>query len=99
MKYFRVPSYIVYSMILIVVGLFLISYYGIKDANACLNNPLVYGATKASSLEGGDMFCSCSFDNELYAPLFFDKDNITTNLLDFTSEALSQPTGGIINES
>ena len=35
-----------------------------KDANSCLNNPLVYGAGKGSTTDGGNMFCSCSFEKD-----------------------------------
>lgn len=99
MKHFRIPAYMFYGIVILIVALFLISYFGIKDANSCLSNPFVYGANKGSTSDSGDMFCTCIFDNNRYAPLYFDKENITVRLSDFITQNSSELLGVVLNES
>lgn len=79
MKSIQVSPIILGAIVILIVALFAISYFGIKDANSCLSNPLVYGAEKATSLDTGDLFCSCSFTNPRYTPLYFTADGMSTD--------------------
>ena len=76
MKYYAIPSYLLYSLIITIIIISGIFYFAIKDSNECLNNPMIYGANKAITSDSGDLVCSCSFSNPSYSPFYFDKDNM-----------------------
>lgn len=98
MKHIRVHWIVFHSMWLIIFLLFAISYFGINDANACLSNPLVYGADKATSDETGELFCSCTFSNPSYSPLYFNHENMSTKSEDLFSEASPGAIGVFIDD-
>lgn len=68
-----------HAMWVIILLLFLIAFFGIKDANSCLESPLIYGAQKATNDVTGSMFCQCTFSNPSYQPLYFNHENMSTN--------------------
>lgn len=77
MKQITLPSYLVYTFIIGLLLIVTIFVFGMKDGNQCLSSPLVYGAQKASTPETGGAFCTCSFRDPDYAPLYFDKDGMS----------------------
>lgn len=97
MKSIKINPFILHAMWIIILCLFLISFFGIKDANQCLNNPLIYGAKKATNDETGQMFCKCSFANPSYAPLYFDDANMSINQYDLFSQAPQSSLEGVLN--
>lgn len=75
----KIPTYVAYAFVILlflVIGLF---FFAVKDANECLANPFVYGAGKGTTDDSGKMFCTCSFSNQLYAPLYFNDQDISTD--------------------
>jgi hypothetical protein len=76
MKYFTIPAYFFYSLIIAILLISAIFYFAMRDEDKCANNPLVYGARKASDDINGGVMCSCSFSNPDYAPFYFDKNSI-----------------------
>ncbi len=77
MKYYTIPSYLLYGL---VIGIILISgifFFAMQDANKCLGNPLVYGAKKAVSDESGPVICSCTFQSTSYVPFYFDENGMS----------------------
>lgn len=97
MKQIKLNWFIFNAMWVIILALFLISFFGIKDANECLSNPLIYGAQKATNIETGGMFCRCTFSNPAYAPLYFDDANMSINPDDLFSEAPKSAVEGILD--
>lgn len=59
----------------------LIFYFANQDGNSCIGNPLTYGAEKLSTIETGEMACTCFFKNPNYAPFYFNQYNVSTELL------------------
>ncbi len=97
MKPISINPFVLHSMWIIILALFLISFFGIKDANECLSNPLIYGAQKATNVETGQMFCSCTFSNPAYATLYFDDTKMSINHDDLFSEAPKSAVEGILD--
>ncbi len=56
------------------MGFFL--FMGMKDAQACVGNPFIYGANKITNEDTGDIYCSCSFWSQRYSRFYFDEDSI-----------------------
>jgi len=86
MKLLNIHPVVFHGMWIIILSLLAIAYFGISDANACLGNPLVYGANKATTDVTGEMFCSCTFSNPSYAPLYFNHENISVNAEELFAE-------------
>lgn len=97
MKQIKINSFVFHAMWVIILALFLISFFGIKDANECLSSPLIYGAKKATNPETGQMFCQCTFSNPAYAPLYFDDANMSINPDDLFSRASKSIVEGIVD--
>lgn len=76
MKTIKVPKYMAYIYIFSILVFAMIFYFAMRDGNECLNNPLVYGAKKATTPATVGVMCQCSFLNPDYAPLYFDDDEI-----------------------
>ncbi len=66
--------YVLLACLFLVLVIFV---FALKDGNECVANPLQYGAERGSQSEGGDLFCTCYFENPSYYPLIFNKDNIS----------------------
>lgn len=77
MKKYTIPSYLLYTFIVVIVALIGIAFFSIQDGNKCFGNPLVYGAQKATNPDTGRISCSCSFSNPSYSPFFFNEYNMS----------------------
>lgn len=68
--------YIIYIMIFLflIIGISLI--FGFKDANQCLNNPLIYGANKLENQDTGSLTCICNFNSPEYASFYFNSEDV-----------------------
>ena len=82
MKHITIPIFLFYTLIIGIFAILVIFMFAMNDGNQCLNNPLVYGAKKATTPETGGVKCSCGFLNPKYEPFYFDADGISleTNL-------------------
>lgn len=96
-KKIQINVYLVLVYILVVMTLFIIAFFGIKDANACLSNPFVYGAQQGETEKSGHMFCSCSFQNPLFDPLYFNHENISLDREQILTGSFSGQVGGNFN--
>lgn len=77
MKQITIPLYLLYGLLVAILLISAIFFFGMKDGNQCIGNPLLYGAEKASGPVSGDLTCSCGFSNPSYARFYFDKDNMS----------------------
>lgn len=78
MKRVTLPAFLVYTLlisIMIIVGIF---FFAMKDGNACISDPLVYGVQKATTDQTGDITCSCKFSSPEYSTLYFDVNGMST---------------------
>ena len=80
MKRERIIIYIL-CFILLLAG-FLITM-GFKDAKQCLGNPFIYGINQLENKDTGNLYCTCNFQNQEYAPFSFNNKEVAviTNLL------------------
>ena len=54
--------------------------WGFKDYKACSGNPFTYGAEKMEGDRQGDLFCTCRFSNQDYAPFYFNNEEVAVLL-------------------
>lgn len=71
-------------IILLTILAFIFFGMAIKTGNQCLENPLTYGASKMSTEDTGNFSCFCSFTNQEYEGVYFDKEDIST-VIDYIS--------------
>ncbi len=77
MKYYNIPGYLLYTLIIAIVLISSIFFFAMRDSNECIGNPLIYGAQKATNDETGSITCSCSFSNPSYSPFYFDENDMS----------------------
>lgn len=76
MKQITLPAYLIYGLFLALIVIVGIFFFAMKDGNACLSNPLIYGVEKATDENTGRVTCSCDFANPDYVTLYFDVDGM-----------------------
>ncbi len=77
MKQITIPIYLLYSLLIAILAISAIFYFGMEDGGQCLANPLTYGAEKVSTDTSGPVACSCTYPNPIYSNFIFDEKNIT----------------------
>lgn len=71
----RIDAYALTLIVVSVAGL-IVTYNNLQsDSEACLNNPLIYGAASLQEANGADVSCSCSVQKPNSPTLYFDNDS------------------------